>query len=173
LNRLLVLVFALACATNAHAVYTGLELGYLIDSEDEYIAARLGFEVFPAEAGSHNLEAEVGYFEDSESFVKIEILPITVNYRLEVHSAEKWSYNAGVGAGMSRVRVKASGYGFSSSDNAFTAQAFAGASYKFSPSLAFTLGVRYIWIDDIELGSLGGVEVGDDVAFSAGVRFQF
>jgi hypothetical protein len=45
-------------------------------------------------------------------------------------------------------------------------------SYQPSTATTLHLGVKYLWIDDVDLfGS--SVEVGDDIAITAGVSFKF
>jgi hypothetical protein len=52
------------------------------------------------------------------------------------------------------------------------AQAFTGLIYEFTPAFEAYLGLRYLWIDDSEIG---GVDVDDldDFGVGLGLRFNF
>lgn len=169
----IVLLSSLFClAATAQALTGGAEAGYLVDSEEEYVAARAGLEFLRRSGLSHQGEIEIGYTEDSASGIKGDIIPVTLNYRVEGRGSGSIGFYAGTGAGVSRVRVRAPAFGFERKDNAFTSQAFAGMNYQATPVASLRVGVRYIWIDDVDFGS-GDIDIGDDVAISAGIGFRF
>lgn len=171
-KTLIALIVSLGLAASAQAIVTGFEAGYLLDSEEEYVALRAGYELRASQIRSHQLELELGYTDASESGVKGRIMPLTVNYRLEQAGQGKWGFFGGAGAGLARTRVKVSGFGFDRAKNSLAVQAFAGVSWQAGPSTKLTLGAKYIWIDDVDFG-FGDIKVGDDVAISAGITFRF
>lgn len=164
----IILIIA-ALATSAQAALVGFDAGYLIDGEEEFLAARVGFEVGASQRLSHQVELEVGYSETKESGLKGTFVPVTLNYRVVAPGPGNWSYYAGGGAGFARTRV--SGL-VSLSDESFAVQGFVGAGYRLTDAATLNLGLRYIWIDDIQFAG-ESVEVGDDVAISVGLSFRF
>ena len=165
-------LIAIAAALPARAVIIGLDAGYLVDSQEEYVTGRIGLEFMKSDARSHIGELEVGYTNDQNSGVSVKILPATLNYRMESSTQQSpWGYFLGAGAGWAKIET--SGV-FTREDSTFAAQAFGGAVYRFSESGSINLGLKYIWINDVNLGfGLGRVEVGDDVVVSVGVGFKF
>lgn len=172
LTTLLVLS-GLAASAQA-AVIIGVDAGYLIDSEEEFVSARVGFELANTNAFSHQLELEVGYTEDKEFGAKADLLPVTVNYRFVAPSSGAWGYFAGIGAGMARARIDGVSIvgPVKLRDEAFAAQAFAGVTYQAGHNVTLSLSAKYLWIDDVNFAGTS-VEVGDDVALSAGISFKF
>lgn len=161
-------------AVSAHAVIIGAETGYLLDSEEEYLSFRAGFELKAAGPRSHQLELEIGHTKEEESGIDGRLVPVTLNYRLQAAGSGKWGYYAGLGAGAARVSIDgASIVGpVRLRDTTFAAQAFAGVTYQAGPSTTLHLGAKYIWIDDVTLASTS-FKVGDDVALQAGFSFRF
>lgn len=168
------LLIATGLAASAQAVIIGADAGYLLDSEEEYFSARLGFELKANGPASHQLELEVGYTDEKDSGLKADLLPVTLNYRLQTAGSGKLGYYFGAGAGIARASIDGvSLFGpVRLRDTSFAAQAFAGVTYQVGPSTALSLGAKYIWVDDMTfVGST--VEVGDDVAIQAGFTFRF
>lgn len=152
------------------AVLIGLDAGYMIDSQEEYLATRFAIVTEPAEMKTHALEFEFGYAEAEELGVKAEIMPLTINYRFAHEPESGWGYSFGVGIG--QARVKASGFGASFSDNPLAWQAFAGVTYHHSSSFAWQIGAKYLRIGDADLGGVT-VELDDDVILSIGLKYRF
>jgi opacity protein-like surface antigen len=168
-------LIATSLAVSAQAFVGGFDVGYLTDAKEEYISGRLGH-VFNTDTNlNHQVEVEVGYTSQRESGVKGSFLPVTVNYRAEAKAAETLGYYFGVGAGFARTKVTIPGSGvptITDSGSSFAVQAFAGLSYSVAPTTTLHLGVKYIRIDDVDL--LGtSVDVGDDIALTAGLSFKF
>lgn len=176
MNKLVSLALvASSLAVSAPAFVGGFDVGYLTDAKEEYISARLGH-VFATDTNlAHQVEIEIGYTSQKDSGVEGDFLPVTVNYRAESKAGEKLGYYFGLGAGFARTKVTIPGSGvmyISDKGSSFAAQAFTGLSYSLAPTTALHLGVKYIWIDDVDL--LGtSVDVGDDFVLSAGISFQF
>lgn len=169
----LITLILLSAATSAFAAspYAGASVGYLIDSEEEFFAVRLGTQVAQSQGFSHNIEGEVGFASDGESGISLDLIPVMANYRL---TGALGQTNLGfyAGAGVGATRLKLSGWGYNDSSWSFATQAFAGVELKVTPRTALTAGVRYLWIDDDTLSGITA-EVGDDVALEVGVRFGF
>jgi len=174
LIAILLLTTGLAASAQA-AVIIGADAGYLVDSEEEYISARLGY-AFKADASLvHQVEVEVGYTNEEDSGAEGEIIPVTLNYRVETVAANRLGFYFGAGAGLAITDVSFAGSGLptiSDDGSSFALQAFAGVNFKVTNSFALHLGAKYLWIDDVELFGTD-VEVGDDVAVTAGLSFRF
>ncbi len=176
MKKLLTALFIITgLAASAQAVIiVGADAGYLLDSEEEYLSARLGFEFKATEKASHQLELEVGYTEAEEAGLEADLLPVTLNYRLQAAGNGGFGYYAGVGAGFARTSIDGvSIFGpVRLRDTSFAAQGFAGVTYQVGPSTTLSLGAKYIWVDDADFAGTT-VEVGDDVALQAGFSFRF
>ena len=170
MKKLVLLAFIASFLASAHAVVLGVDAGYLVDSEEAFIAARIGGPVSANDRLSHLIEFEIGYTEDSEMGVKGEIVPMLLNYRVESRKAVGWGFFGGIGAGAARTEV--SGFGLSFDDTSFAAQAVGGARFAFSESATLNLGLKYIWIDDVEVAGVA-VEMGDDLGLTLGLSFRF
>ena len=170
----LVLITGLAASAQAATIVVGVDAGYLIDSEEEFLSARLGFEVARTGDFAHHLEFEVGYTDDKEGGIKADLVPLTANYRFTAPASGKWSYYAGAGLGLARARIDgASIFGpIKLSDEAFAVQAFGGFAYQATPAVTLSLGAKYLWVDDVKFAGTN-FDVGDDVAVTAGISFRF
>lgn len=165
-------LIAASLAVSARALVVGADAGYLLDSQEEYISGRIGHAFASNDSLVHHVELELGYSSQKESGGKGSFLPVTVNYRAQSIAANKLGFYYGVGAGFARTKVSINVPSLSDSGTSFAAQAFVGLSYQVSDNGALHLGVKYIWIDDVDL--LGSsIEVGDDIALSAGFSVKF
>ena len=166
--------FALAASQLAAGVYVGASAGYLIDSEEELIAARVGFVLKEAASIQHSLEAEVGLSSDSGYGLEMDIIPVLVNYRATFTVPGPVTPFAGAGVGFSHVQVREEGSSFEIDDgaNPLTTQVFGGASFSVAPMVSLHAAARYIWIDDADLFGTS-IEVGDDIALELGVTIHF
>jgi hypothetical protein len=166
---LVLLATSLAVSARA-AVIVGADVGYLVDGEEVYYSARVGLPVAASNTLTHQVELELGYTSQEDSGAEGDFVPLTVNYRFESTPASKLGYYFGAGAGIAFTDV--SGFGVSDDGSSFAAQAFAGLTYQANPTVSLHAGVKYIWIDDVELFGTD-VEVGDDLVVSAGISFKF
>lgn len=57
------------------------------------------------EQASHQLELEVGYTQAKEAGLDADLLPVTLNYRLQAAGRGKFGYYAGLGAGFARTAI--------------------------------------------------------------------
>lgn len=175
MKKLILTLFLVSgLAASAQTLVTAAEGGYLLDGEEAFYSGRLGWQFKANETYSHQLEVEVGYAETTEAGGRADILPVTLNYRLQSITTGNFGYYVGAGAGFARTRVAGVGIGgpVSLRDTSFAAQGFTGITYQASPAVALTLGAKYIWIDDVTLASTN-VEIGDDVVVSAGISIKF
>lgn len=171
MKKLITLILlAAVTSANAELPYAGASVGYLIDSEEAYFAARIGVDVAQVHGLTHSVEVEVGLASLDESGAGLDLIPVMANYRLASVRERQVGFYAG--AGLGTARLKASVFGFDDSAWTFAAQAFGGVQYNVTPVMAITAGLRYIWVDDVDLyGS--SIDVGDDVSVEVGVRFRF
>ncbi|WP_035613454.1 outer membrane beta-barrel protein [Haloferula sp. BvORR071] len=152
--------------------FLGGGVDYMFDAEEAFYNGHFGYDFGNGSA----LFLESGWMgEEQTTFpflvnIDIDIVPITLNYKYTHMFNDKFGAYAGLGLGASSVDLSA---GLASDDDwVFTAQAFAGVVYKFSPSFETYAGVRYMWMDDV---SLFGAKLDnlDDVGLGAGIRFNF
>lgn len=161
---------SLVSAASLHAAYVGGSVGYWIDSEEIYFASQLGFELSAQTNNSHNLEVEILYFSEEEYDIDATFVPLMLNYRFK-GTSNSITYSAGAGAGLSYVDIDASYFG-SDSDTAITLQAFASVGYAVSEAVEIFGGLRYLWIDGVDVFG-ASTDSADDVAIEGGVRFRF
>jgi opacity protein-like surface antigen len=163
----------LSAATSAFGAsyYTGGSVGYLVDSKDAYFTGRFGVDVAKTNTLVHSVEAEIGYTRDSDSGLKLDLVPVMVNYRLTAPLAQS-KFSLYVGAGLGASQVKLSGWGYHDNDWAFTFQTFAGVEYSVTPTVSLTAGGRYLNIGTASVGGIRGT-VGDDGSLEAGIRIRF
>lgn len=170
---LLFFVAILAVASQA-AITVGTDVGYLLDSEEEYLSVRAGFPVHTGTSFTQQIELEVGYTDTKDSGFKADLLPVTLNYRFNATPVNKWGYTLGAGVGFARTSIDGVSVGgpVRLRDESLALQAFAGVTYQATERLALNLGAKYLWIDDAKFAG-SSVEIGDDVALSAGLSFKF
>lgn len=168
------LLLITSLAAPAQAVLVGVDAGYLLDSEEEFLAARIGFEVANARGISHQLDFEAGFTDTNEDGVKGDIVPLMLNYRLVKDGGPLWGYYFGAGAGIARTRIDgvSTGGPIRLHDESLALQALAGITYRLGETAELVLGARYIWIDDVTFVGQS-FEIGDDVAVSLGLNFKF
>ena len=170
MKKLLTLILlAAAPAAFAAAPYAAATAGYLIDGEQGFFAARIGSEVAANNGLIHSIEGEVGFGSTIDYGLRLNFVPVMVNYRLRADSGNPGlSYYIGGGAGASRQKLT----GFIEDDAwAFALQAFGGIEYKLAPTVSMTVGARYLWINKYTLANVG-IDSGDDVALEIGFRVR-
>ncbi|BDS07865.1 hypothetical protein NT6N_29050 [Oceaniferula spumae] len=180
--------------------FAGGSGGYVSgDWDEEIYTLHIGAErKCPGSDCSHALYLEVGFTEKEDSFdafigdflrefkFECEVIPITLNYKYECNLTGNLNWYVGAGAGVALVDCKQSLTTFtqggsirqsqSEDDVVFYAHIFAGLTYNVSESFEVFGGVRYIFMDDPELG--GGTlsddyTLDEDVHFELGARFNF
>jgi opacity protein-like surface antigen len=144
---------------------------YMFDSEEMFWNGHLGYNLID----TLSLFIEVGWMGEDETIggfdVSVDIVPVTLNYQHEWALGDKLSWYLGAGIGMGSLSVDVKNVA-SADDWEFMAQAFTGLVYKFTPAFEAYLGLRYMWLDDTELGGVD-VEDLDDVGLGLGLRCNF
>jgi opacity protein-like surface antigen len=109
----------------------------------------------------------------------LDILPITLNLKLERQLSGGLNAYFGGGLGMARVDFSADvgSFGdFSDDDWVFTAQIFAGLSYNVTQNFEVYGGARWIYLDDADLSDSDlsvGLDLEDDWLLELGLRYNF
>lgn len=153
------------------AVY--LELGYF--SPDECIDGRALNRIGSGSGygnglGDGNGSAAAGGFAQRCVNVELDVMPLTLNYKLERSVGTNLSVYLGAGAGIAFVDLEAGA--LSVDDEVFYAQVFGGGLYQVSEAVELFAGLRWIYMDD---ASFGGVDFAleDDVLAELGARINF
>lgn len=190
--------------------FAGGTVGYLIDNDEELYTAHVGVDL-PEQLNGWDqaLYLEVGYAEfdhhaNREYFgdyqpgseiegvaaggemrifadLDLEMVPITINYKLEKQVSQ--TLNAYVGAGLGIALFDADVSGFvsdSDDDTVLFGQVFGGVLYNVNPSFELFAGLRAIYFDEPEFNLAGakldsdhfGVE-NFDVSADIGGRINF
>lgn len=107
-----------------------------------------------------------------------DVLPITLNVKLERPLTGNLNayFGGGLGVALVDLSFDAGEFDFSDDDWVFVGQLFAGVNYNFTPSVEMYGGARWIYFDDAELsdgGEGGTLELDDDFLFEIGARFNF
>lgn len=183
-------------APSLYSWFAGGTVGYLIENEEEFYSAHIGIDL-PNQLGSWDqaIYLEVGYTEidgrisnsdtsDSSPFgqsllqnspfrVELEIIPITLNYKLERQLTQSLNVYVGIGAGVALVDADVSSAVDSGSDDdtVFFAQAFGGVLYNVNPTFELFAGARVIYLDEPEF-TIDGASFGTDDLDDYGFDFD-
>ena len=166
--------------------FIGATVGYLDDYDTEFYSAHIGVDM-PYQLGGWDTAVylEVGYFEEDWDFgtiqvgdsqfdltPELEVIPVSVIYKLERAIANNRNCYFGGGAGAAYVDL--SFLGESDDDWTFFGQVFAGFLYNFNETFEGYLGGRWIYIDDVDmLGVDNLLDAGDDFLVEGGIRINF
>lgn len=181
--------------------FVGASAGYLMDFEEPMYHAHFGVEFAGRSAWRHALFLEAGWTEGEESSLfqvdgmgiatsELEVLPVTLNYKLERAFDSGFYVYGGVGAGVAFLDSSTTarfpaGYTprvrrAETSDEVFAAQIFAGMGYHVTPDFELYGGARWIYLDDQDAPSIPGLpgrqgfgSVEDDVLVELGLRYNF
>lgn len=164
------LVLALGFAVSARAVYTGANVGYLIDDQKAYLTARLGHTFSQSAQSAHSAEVEFGGSDLGEGGLGLKMFTASINYRGEMKTAGSWSPYYGGGLGLGNFKIKH--WSVNSSNSTLSANAFAGAAYRLKENSALTLGLRYLWFDDLELNG-SSIKLGGQLSIEGGFQLRF
>jgi len=150
--------------------FAGGSVGYLIDNEEEFYTLHLGMKIAESGPITHSIFLEGAYAEFSNFALETDVLPVTLNYKLDYALTDSFSFYAGAGLGAAFVDTS---FGvFDDSSTELTGQIFAGIGYDVCEHFQLYSGARWIWIDDSKLGPLS-VDLGDDVGVELGGRLKF
>ncbi len=153
----------------------------------------------PTSKCSHAIFLEVGYTEDDGRLItndqgigyydrydyEASIMPITLNYKFECALTNSLNWYVGAGAGVALVDVDidytsyirgtaVTSSSFSRDDTVFYAHIFAGLTYNINERFEIFGGARYVFMDDVNLGS-GDIEspIDGEIHYELGARFNF
>lgn len=148
--------------------------GYYAKDIDEDYLDDASFSVDDLE----DLLSDVAEFTPYDTGYDLDIMPITLNVKLERPLTGNLNMYFGCGLGMALVdlSVEVGGLDFSDDDWVFTGQVFAGLNYNFNPNFEVYGGARWIYYDDASLsdeGVGGDLELDDDFLLEIGARFNF
>lgn len=150
--------------------FAGGSVGYLIDNEEEFYTLHLGMKIAESGPISHSLFLEGAYAEFNTFGLDTDVIPVTLNYKLDYSLSESFSIYAGAGVGAAFVDTS---FGpFDDSTTELSAQIFAGVGYDVTENFELYSGLRWLWIDDSSLFGRS-VEIGDDYGVELGGRFKF
>lgn len=142
----------------------------------------VNFDISDLDSGSlDDLESILSDLADltpNDTGYDFDILPVTLNVKLERPLTGNLNayFGGGLGVALVDLSMDAGGLDFSDDDWVFTGQIFAGLNYNFNPSFEVYSGVRWMYFDDAELsdsGIGGELELDDDFLFEIGARFNF
>ncbi len=184
--------------------FAGAGAGYLMDFEEPMYHGHLGIERSCPGPWTHAFFLEVGWTEGEESFTvrtpqidgtiygntELEVLPVTLNYKIERRFDNGFYLYAGAGVGFASIDSTTTARfpaptvpavaRSESSDEVFAGQIFAGLGYNVTPNFEIYGGARWIYLDDDGAPTVAGVPGGqgigaleDDVLAELGVRFNF
>ncbi len=112
--------------------------------------------------------------------VDFEMIPLTLNYKLERQLSNRFNVylGAGVGAAFTDSEASSGSSKVSNSDTVFFAQAFAGLLYNINPKWELYGGARYIYLDEPggeawDAVESAGVASNDDWLVELGLRYNF
>lgn len=150
--------------------FIGGSAGYLLDNEEEYYTLHVGAKIGESGPLTHSLYLEGAWTEFENFGLETQIVPVTLNYKLDYALTDRFSLYGGVGAGGAFVDTEIGP--FSDDSVELAAQVFAGVGYDVTSNFQLYTGARWIWVDDSDLAGIP-VDIGDDVGLELGARFKF
>ena len=172
-------------APSLYSWFAGGTVGYLIENEEEMYTAHIGVDLPNQLRGwDQAIYLEVGYIEfercmndqqgvaSTRLCLDIEIIPVTLNYKLEKQVSQSLNAYCGLGAGMAFIDAEVTGVG-SADDTVFCAQLFGGVLYNVNSSWELYAGARVIYFEDDDLESIGIDIENTDYLVEIGARHNF
>ena len=178
-------------APSLYQWFAGATAGYLLENDEEMYTAHIGVDLPNQLRGwDQAIYLEVGYTEfewcmyDQQGSVSgpsrlcldIEIIPVTLNYKLEKQVSQSLNAYCGLGAGMAFIDAEVTGVG-SADDTVFCAQLFGGVLYNVNSSWELSAGARVIYFEDdglvSDLESIGIDIENTDYLVEIGTRHNF
>ena len=174
--------------------FAGGTVGYLDDYDTEYFSGHIGLDLNHQLFGWNSaIYLEVGYFNPDECVdvrylessgnyqrgvskdrqcvdLDLEVIPVTLNYKLERNLTNNLNAYFGAGAGIAFVDVEVGGS--SDDDEVFYAQVFAGLLYQMSEGFELYGGARWVYMDDASAFGTN-LELEDDFLVELGARINF
>ena len=180
-------------APSPYQWFAGATAGSLLENDEEMYTAHIGVDLSNQLRGwDQAIYLEVGYIEfdclinldqwaggDSQSIASsgygcldMEIIPVTLNYKLEKQVSQSLNAYCGLGAGMAFIDAEVTGVG-SHDDTVFYAQLFGGVLYNVNSSWELYAGARVIYFEDDDLESIGVDIENTDYLVEIGARHNF
>ncbi len=193
-------------APSLYQWFAGATAGYLLENDEEMYTAHIGVDLPNQLGGwDQAIYLEVGYTEldscinNSQSTVgdslvnsvsnsistsewggsgclDMEIIPVTLNYKLEKQVSQSLNAYCGLGAGIAFIDAEITGLG-SDDDTVFYAQLFGGVLYNVNSSWELYAGARVIYFEDdglvSDLESIGFDIENTDYLVEIGTRHNF
>ncbi|WP_193213565.1 outer membrane protein [Luteolibacter marinus] len=164
-------IYSEPAPTQHQGWFLGGGADYMFDAGDVFYNGHLGYNF----GNGSSLFLESGWLGEEETVfpflqADVDIIPVTLNFKQEFMFNERFGFYAGAGAGAANVDVAA---GLVNEDDwVLSAQAFAGVVYNVTPNFELYTGVRYLWMDDVDIA---GANLGkfDGLGVGAGLRFNF
>lgn len=179
--------------------FAGASAGYLFDTEEPMYHIHLGVEFPSSSAWKSALFLELGWMETdlATPFPRglfpnagpgvtnsdLEVMPLTLNYKIERQITGGLSFYAGAGAGIAFIDSSTyTSFAFApaiygdDSDEVFVAQVFAGLVYNVTEAFEIYGGARWIYLDEPSFATVPGVQLAsfeDDVLGELGFRVNF
>ena len=162
--------------------FMGASAGYLEFVEEPMYTFHIGREVGEVAGWTSSIFLEGGYtqFDQSRGGVRADadVIPITLNYKLDKDLAGGFGIYTGLGAGIAYIDSDLSGSGnnFDDDDTPFYGQAFLGLEAELTESFEIFGGARYIYLDEPDLtfnnvsSNLGNF---DGFFYEGGLRIKF
>ncbi len=126
-----------------------------------------------------NLLSDIADLTSSDTGYDLDVMPITLNVKIEHLITGNLSGYFGAGLGAARVGLDADFGVFgdvSDDDWVLTGQLSTGLNYNVNQNFEVYGGVRWIYYDDASFGGdeiSGDLELGDDFLLELGARFNF
>jgi opacity protein-like surface antigen len=125
-----------------------------------------------------SLLSDIAEYTPLDTSYDLDIMPITINAKLERQISGNLNgyFGAGIGMALVDLSMEIGDFDFSDDDWVFTGQVFAGLNYNFNENVEVYGGARWIYYDDASLGDggIGGdLEMDDDFLLELGARFNF
>jgi opacity protein-like surface antigen len=183
--------------------HIGMDLGSQLGGWDQAIFLEVGYADlgecsnfgYPDPQGSStggkgpggDFEDYLYYYGQGRVCFDLEIIPVTLNYKLERPLTQSLSAYLGIGAGVAFMdaEAKIGGSDDSDDDTVFYAQFFTGLVYNINPTFELFAGARVIYFDDPDFSLFGssvdlddlddaGVDIDNtDYLIEAGARINF
>jgi len=185
---LVAVAFSTTVASAADATYVRASTAWFEPVDSDGFDGELGGLIAVGQTfGAHNLEAEIGYVEFSESgsfagftgTADLEVIPVTLGYRYDLELSDKLKLGVGANTGIAftELSVGVSGLGSGSdTDTVWIASGGLRLTYALTDAVALTAAYRYILVDDLSFSDAGvtvELEDNDTHAFELGVEYRW
>ena len=157
--------------TEMYTLHAGVDFPNQLAGWDQAAYLEIGFATLDEVLYSGSNSGYLNNGKGMSSHIKYEadILPITINYKLERALTE--SLNMYLGGGIGVVNLDLSGGGMSDDDWTFYGQVFAGILYNVNETWEIYGGARWIYMDDSTLFGMD-IDNQDDFMVEIGTRIN-